>query len=122
MAPSHSPARSGRTGLSWATALPRLVITIGSPLSPTSSRRRRQVCLNSPAATVRTVREYHGHRPWTDRVSTSKRSAVFVPLLQVGQWVDRAAALVPAGGSPHLEVEVAGGGVAGLADHADRLA
>src|SRR5262249_6740169 len=49
-------------------------------------------------------------------------SAVSVPLLEKGQRVDRAAAFVPAGGGPDLEVEVTGGGVSGLADHADRFA
>ena len=49
-------------------------------------------------------------------------SAVGVPLLQVRKRVDRAAALIPAGRGPDLEVEVAGGGVAGVADDADRLA
>src|SRR5260221_13372859 len=48
-------------------------------------------------------------------------SAVAVPFLEVGQRVDRAATLVPAGGGPDLEMEVAGGGVAGLADHPDRF-
>ncbi len=49
-------------------------------------------------------------------------SAVAIPFFEVGQRVDRAAALVPAGCCPDLEVEVAGGGVAGVADDADRLA
>src|SRR5262249_54035435 len=53
--------------------------------------------------------------------SASRRSAVAVPLFEVGQRVDRAAALVPARGGPDLEVKVAGGGVAGVADDPDRL-
>src|SRR5690349_2406520 len=49
------------------------------------------------------------------------RSAVRVPLFEIGQRVEGGAALVPAGWAPHLEMEVAALGVAGFADHADRL-
>src|SRR3954454_2791389 len=45
-----------------------------------------------------------------------------VPGPQRGRGVERGAAGVPAGGAPELEVEVAGGGVAGLADPADLIA
>src|SRR5205823_2634620 len=48
--------------------------------------------------------------------------AVPVPLPQVRPGIEGVAALVPAGRSPHLEVEVARRRVARLADAADHLA
>src|SRR4051794_34195209 len=47
---------------------------------------------------------------------------VLVPGFEVGEGVERAASLVPAGRAPHLEVEVTADRVAGFADDADRLA
>ena len=52
IAPLQSPSVLAATGASWATGVPRLVMTMGCPLWRTSSSRRRQVCLNSPAGTV----------------------------------------------------------------------
>src|ERR671918_3167424 len=51
----------------------------------------------------------------------SRYLAAAVPAAQVGLRVDRLAALVVAGARPHLEVQVAGGGVARVADASDRL-
>src|SRR5579884_1738626 len=69
--PRIDPNQSGRSdagsGASCATGLPRLVITIGSRETPTSSISRRQVCLNRPAGIVR----IEPILPWTLAMDTS---------------------------------------------------
>src|SRR4051794_16011846 len=55
-------------------------------------------------------------------VPNLKTLGVSVPGLQGGQRVDRVAAVVPPGCGPDLEVEVARGCVACVADHSDLLA
>src|SRR5665811_1023852 len=79
---------------------------------PACSRRCVAVSAQSMAATLSDNETYSQ--------KAAMRLAVAVPLLQVAERVDRAAALIPAGGGPDLEVQVTGGGGAGAADQADR--
>src|SRR3954468_10171044 len=70
-----------------------------------------------PRTRLGTSRGHGGHTG--RRIDHSGR---LVPRHQRWQWVERVAAVVPAGGGPHLEVEVAGGRIARTADVAEQLA
>ena len=84
-----------------------------------SIRWLRSSCRSRIATTARTGA---GHSS-RERLSSPPGLSCSGPTCsRYGQRVDRAAALVPAGCGPDLEVQVAAGGVAGLADDADRLA
>src|SRR4051794_8284058 len=81
------------------------------------SRRRGALSRRQPPSLDRRVASESGYPP-----PLFQPLAIPIPLFKLRQGVEWTAALIPTGWPPHLEVEMAGRRVAGLADDADRLA